>query len=462
MKKSFSILGIFISSVFICFAQEADFKLDSYINPDFKRKELDFNLNSAGNFYKMSDSKNNSLSGDIGLRYDFVSNSEKEQAHTFGSFSGGVGSTSEELSNSRTASTGFIFTREAFQFVKGKTFLEISPRMFVRYNYNKEEKDHYYYGTFNDTSVIAPYYRKNNNLSSNILLKLGIGKGRIEDVGDARQAMFILQELQKKNLLKRILTNDEVNALTEQITLVKNQRYYDYRIQLIDEISTVDSFLVANDFVDKANSALYFTTIYDKWVYGDRDRREAGSYIKGGIAPEYSFSEDRQVYDLVTGLFTGRRKYNYIDSYYGASLYVDYKYEKPLTLTLQSSFNVGLSSGIYKRRNYDNNLYRTNANINYTLGYYPNTRTYVSGGISQLLFWDRMSSDYNGFVENRKDWVTSNTTLSATGYYFLSPQLRLFGRCDVSYRVYSGDYSDNMHDSYPATSFQFGLSYAIF
>ncbi|PXV69088.1 hypothetical protein CLV62_101357 [Dysgonomonas alginatilytica] len=460
MKKALAVLGIFISSVSVCLAQEPDFKLGSYINPDFKRKELDFNLNSAGSFYRMSDSKNNYLSGDLGLRYDLVSNSEKEQAHTFGSFSGGAGSTSGESSNRRTASTGFSLTREAFQFFKKKTFLEISPKVAVSYLYSKEEEDHYYY---NGSGLVAPYYRKDNNFSSNILLKLGIGKGRIEDVGDARQAMFILQELQKKNLLKRVLSNDEVNALTEQITLVKNKRYYDYRIQLIDEISTVDSFLVANDFVDKANSALYFTTIYDKWVYGDRDRRESGSYIKGGIVPEYSFNEDRQVHSFANGIYTGRYRNKNINSYYGAALYVDYRYEKPLTLALQSSFNAGLSSGIYKRRDYENNSsYRTNLNVNYTLGYYPNTRTYVSGGISQLLFWERVSSDYNGFAENKSDWITGITTLTATGYYFLSPQLRLFGRCDVSYREYNWYQGGNTHDSYPATSFQLGLSYAIF
>lgn len=462
MRKALTIFGIFISSVSICFGQELGYKLGSYINPDFKRKELDFSFNSAGNFYKTDYDKNNSLNGGVGLNYFVISNSQKEQARTWGYLSGDAGSSSGEYSNFRSASTRLSFTREAFQFFKINKFIEITPNVNVDYNYSKQEEDNHYYGSYNGTDIVEPYYNKDNNLSSTISLKLGIGKGRIEDVGDARQAMFILQELQKKHLLKKTLNNDEVNALTEQITLVKNQRYYDYRIQLMDEISTVDSFLVANDFVDKANSALYFNVLYDKWMYGDRDRREAGSYIKGGIAPEYWFSDYRERTSFVGSTYMETRRSRDINSSYGAALYVDYRYEKPLNLALQSSFNAGVSSGLYKYRNFDDNFYKTRINASYKLGYYPNTRTYVSGSISQSFEWNKSYYREFGFESKENNASMRNTNFLIDGYYFLSPQLRLFGQCNfsLSYINWGSGYTNQ--DKYPATSFQIGLKYAIF
>lgn len=468
MKKTLTIIGIFISSISICLAQESDYKLGNYVNPDFKRKALDFSLNSAGYFNSTTNSKTNSIGGGLRLDYDLISNSVKEQAHTFGYISGSGTSDDQDYRKNQGAGTQLFFAREAFQFIKNKTFFEISPRVNADYQYSKLNDNSYYYNNYYDSSgEFGTYYNKENNFQSVVTVKLGIGKGRIENVGDARQAMFIIQELQKKNLLKRTLSNDEVNALTEQITLVKNKRYYDYRVQLIDEISKVDSFLVANDFVEKANSALYFTTLYDKWVYGDRDRREAGSYVKGGISPEYMFEEEILDWSFVGDRYTDIGGYHTINSYYGAAAYIDYRYEKPLSLAWQSSFNAGVSSGLYRYRGFDENSYRTNVDVSYKLGYYPNTRTYVSGAVSQIIRWSSQmyhnsDADYN-YSDKRRHAFIRSSNLSAQAYYFLSPQLRLFGQCNFSlaYYDYGADFEPRK-DKYPATSFQIGLTYAIF
>lgn len=463
MNKLFIVFCTFISYTFFCVAQEPDYKLGSYVNPDFKRKELDISFNSVGNFYKTTDSKNNTINGDLGLRYSSISNSEKDQAYTYAYLSGIAGSQSGESDKLRNASTMLNISREAFHFFKSKTFIELSPNIIVTYRYDQENDDNYYNGTVDGTRVMGEYNSKSNYFSSNIRLKLGIGKGRIEDVRDARQAMFVLQELQKKNLLKRTLTNDEVNALTEQITLIKNQRYYDYRVQLIDEISRVDSFLVANNFVDKENSVLYYTSLYDKWMYGDRDMRKAGSYIKGGISPEYEFTDNRGGFSFLSDLSLETYKYLNISSYYGAALYVDYSNEKPLSLAWQSSFNAGVSSGLYKHRRIDDNFYKTRIKLNYTLGYYPNTRTYISGGISCSYDWDRNSYRSNNYsdYEKREFIRYFYSDLNIKGYYFLSPQLRLFGECRFYY--FDQNSARNVYrTNYPATSFQLGITYAVF
>ena len=92
--------------------------------------------------------------------------------------------------------------------------------------------------------------------------KLGLGFGRIEDVTDARQAIYMLEALHKNGVLSRQLSNEEVVALAQKISSEKNKRFFDSRLHKIDEISAVDSFFVASKALSK-NDASYFTALYD-------------------------------------------------------------------------------------------------------------------------------------------------------------------------------------------------------
>ncbi len=454
MKKAFLLFGISIGLSFTGYAQYDDYQLKNYVNPTYKRKALDFEANTSGSFLKTTEMEGSALTGNLNLSFDQVSNSEKVQGYTIITLSGGGSkyNNGSEQKN-RNAAAGINFSHTGFFFKKNKLFMEFSPSVDLGYDYEKDRVSYReeYYTKYADL--------KTNKFATNVNVKLGLGKGRIEDVTDARQAVYILQELQKKNILKRELSEAEIHAFAEQISLIKNKRQFDSRVKLAEEINHVDSFLVANDYIEKANSAIYFTSLYDKWMYGDRDRREAGSYIKGGIRPLFSFTDFRYNLSNIPDHYT---YYNpsYTNTVWGGFVYADYRYEKPVNLKLQSSFRVGLESGLTHYKDRDGNIFQTNFNASYQLGYYLNTRTYFTGRFSQSFLWQRIPK-YMGDDTNHNLISFSNLGLNA--YYYLSPQVRLYGSCSFSYVFERETYDNyNRYDKYPRTSYNLGVSYAFF
>lgn len=464
MKKIYLTTGLLFALVTSSMAQYETYKLDSYVNPNYKRQSLDLNFETAGSAEKTTTSESNGFSGNLGLRYNQIANSEKTQQNTTFTLSGSAETSKNGDARLTSTSTSFSFQKEALYFNEDKKFIEFSPSASLNYSYYMNKSIDEGYLDYTERKS------KNNNFTTDIAFKIGIGKGRIENVTDARQAVYILQNLTNKGIISRHLSDNEINAFAQQIALVKNKRRFDYRIGLIDEITVVDSFLVANNYLDKATGAAYFTSLYDMWLYGARDIRESGSYIKGGIRPSYRFYESRNhydsqyaYYDQTSGGFVSGGSYDrYVNAYstWQGDVYLDYRNEKPIDLKWQRSIYAGLQAGYGRGTEYDRGFWNAEANFSYTLGYYMNTRTYFEGTFSQNLEWTRWNGDDNDSAQNI---LNSRTALTGKGYYYLSPQLRLFGQVNVNYRFDRNmNYNYNFNDKYPQTSFSFGLTYAVF
>ena len=73
----------------------------------------------------------------------------------------------------------------------------------------------------------------------NFTPSIGWGIGRIENVTDARQAIYILEDFKKNGILSRDLTKDELFEFAQLISTVKNKRFLDSRLHRIDEITTM-------------------------------------------------------------------------------------------------------------------------------------------------------------------------------------------------------------------------------
>lgn len=105
----------------------------------------------------------------------------------------------------------------------------------------------------------------------------------------------------------------------------------------------------------------------------------------------------------------------------------------------------------------DDGSINSSIQASYALSYYMNTRTYVQGKVSQSLTWDRYSGN------PKQDILFSYTYVGVNAYYYLSPQLRLFGSVGLDYQFQRyTQHNDNLHDKYPHTTFNFGLTYALF
>ena len=454
--KNLLLLFVFFIPI-SAFAQYENYKLEDYVNPDYKRQELDFKFNLGGDIssWKQQNrgwdyiwSRNNeSIAGNANIAYHKWKNSLEFQGLTAisSSISGAYDNKEEDNSaiKSNDIRASIDFSHTGLYYSNDKKFIEFSPYA------------GFIYQDMNDKDKNSDYQLKTewDNLNIHVGFRIGIGKGRIEYVEDARQAVYILQDLQEKGLLKKILTDDEVNAFARQMTSVKMKRQFDSRIRLIEEISAVDSFLVANGYIDNTHSAPYFTSLYDNWMYAGLIRRQSGSRFSVGLRPGYYYSQNKHKQNY-TPLREGLANHDYknYNSDIRGALYADYKYEKPENLYWQRSAEISADVNLGKVRNNDSNNLESQLYGAYSIGYYPNSRTSISGGVSEYLYYN----NYNNFI-------STVTSLGIDIYYYLSPQLRISGDCGLSYnfsRYVDDNY--NMYNKYPNISFGASLTYSIF
>lgn len=459
MKRLFFSLLTLMPITFL--AQTSDYKLDSYINPDYKRKELDFTFDGAANIssdkakfnsgyeYLNYESETQFFSGNLISRFYQVANSVKKQAtrnirlSTSGNYSNKNDIDNKDDIKYKNLGLDLSFGQYGDYFGKDKRFIEFSPNASFGYRYTLD--DEYEYG-----SSIVEMTSKSTFINTSF--QIGVGKGRIEQVGDARLAMYILSDLSKKALLIKTLSPDEVNKLAQQITSVKNKRQFDSRIRLIEEISTVDSFLIANGYVENNKGASFYTALYDNWLYAGLFERAAGSRFAVGLSPMYYWTRSKTDFEL-SDYYPNSNNY-YSNANIGA--YVSYRYEKPANLYLQHSVVASIKGNWGKYRNADDNYLSPYINGEYRLGYYPNSRTHLQGS---CFFnyesihegdWDRYSI-YSGLRENI--------------YYYLSPQLRINVSTALTFQYYNdnNDLLDRIHrNKYPNFSFEAGLQYSFF
>lgn len=447
MKAKVGLLFIFLMAAVYCYGQYKSYKLGDYKNPDYKRKSLDVNLNSSGNFSKNTNETNNVMKGNLGFSFNQIRNSRRVQDKTNISLTTDAGINRQNNGNEqklRSFGTALSLNQKAHYYIVDEKFIEVSPVGNVGYNHNKN-KD-------NSTDYLYQYRK---NFSSDISVDLGTGNGRIENVTDARQAVYILSELQGKGYLKRELTHEEVDDFARKIAVIKNKRQYDARNKLIDEITNINKYLVENGYVEEDNTAEYFLSLNDNWQYGDKDERLSGSRFKFGITPSFNFYDKNLSYE--DNYFSKQKS---VDSRWGGGLYLDFTNEKPLNLKWQRSFNIGARSEFYRWRTRECNELLTQIYMSFAMGCYVSTRTYVEGNIAQNIYWNKTPETD---VLDKKNTLSNNTKMSLKGYYYISAQVRLYGEFNLSYDFYRVmEQNSNWHDRYPASKFQLGLEFAIF
>ena len=450
MKKTF-ITGFIYSFFFGVIslstsAQEYKYDISKYYTPDIVRNQLDLSFNTNNSF-------NNST-----YKSDSTQSSKSSQSN--GTFSPNFTS----YTNTRKRLTLFQLNGQFnWNYSMNKNFNIINPST----DFNSQDnltlnyQSHFYnssnqffslginsnfHTTIDNNSTennSVPIKGFNRDYSLGIVPTLGIGTGRIEQVEDARQAIYILDDFSKKGVLTRHLTDTEIFELSQLISRVKNKRFLDYRLHLIDEITTVDSFFVSNKLLDKSG-APYFTSLYDNWQYGALFSRKSGHSFEITVTPSYNWDYVND--STALSYYRSRINQNSING----GLALTYTFEKPVNLNWQHSFSASLKgiTSLYNSADNGNGnylvLYNTigaqtgvgfssiGLNGRYTLGFYPNTRTNLSISLSQNVqsTWPKQL-DYNSPSLNKE--LYSNTNVGFNGYYYISPQLRLTIGANIGY-----------------------------
>jgi hypothetical protein len=404
------LLFSFIAS--FVFAQFENFDLSKYKLPEIKRQQLDFHFNSNGDKLKRfaviseldTTYKRNELNFNVNSHVNYKMYKNTLGSQITGNFE--VGGTYQKTDNSgyqiytdkEIYQTEFAnLTLDWKEFNKNNWFLNFSPDLSGSY--------------MNDNSISQNRKRKSYILNSSV--GLGIGKGRIEQVQDFRQAVLIISELKKRDCLAKDISESEMYEFADLISQLKNQRIFDARKRKETDLMALNSFLKEKGLIDKIDIS-YFTGLEDLWSYGGLQVRESGNQIQFLVTPNY------YLYNYAVDLNDAteeKERLNY-------NLFFVSK--KPLSIKWQRDFVVGLQHIFTKniRNRYNSilplpNFFNSTAYVNGKVGYYPNTRTYISCSADLSL----TNFSYSEIWKDSSNTFTAS--VSSYGYYYISERLRL-------------------------------------
>jgi hypothetical protein len=283
---------------------------------------------------------------------------------------------------------------------------------------------------------------------TNASVGIGGGKGRIEQVQDFRHAILLLEELEKRDVSNRNISETEMIELSSLISQLKNKRFFDSRKQKEAELIALDSFLIDKGIVNE-KSIQYFTGLEDIWVFGGLHIRESGKQVLFSIVPGYSFDKNLEDDE------------NNINENILMNYNLSFVSKNPISIKWQSDYRLGLYHEYLKRLQQQNsNLgeksYESRALINGEFGYYPNTRTNFSLSSTVAL------SNIGDEEILDKEKYGAHLQISTTGYYYISEKLR----AGYSVSFYTSKYGifNNVLDNtyYKTLYYSFNLNYAIF
>ena len=433
MKRIVFILLVFSFVTFTKAQTSGEYDLSEYALPDLELQTLDFKFGLGGNGsgqqynpdYEIGNNDYYHQSHGLSLQSDYslYRNNRKQQLNLEAGFSlgGGVNKRSENdklLFKERHFGPSLSLRLNSRFYLNDKLFYGADPELRTNYNIHKEKSR-------NDDGDLL---EDNINRSYvDILLPLKVGVGRIENVTDARQAIFILEALKDNGHLSRTASKDEITAFAGLISETRNLRFFDNRIQKMKELEALDSYLKENGFAE-GNHISYFTTLMDYWNYGRPVPMGAGNRFSLVVAPGYRIYNS--VSDEPGTLVDDKSRTTYKSLQAG----MKFGHTKPYGLHWHHFFSFEAFAGWLK---YDSGhpddpgspiREQSHPNLQihhvHSLNYYMNTRTTVRLGydISYTHFIDD-SQPENDVLSTSGDVVSGNISLDA--YYYISPKLRL-------------------------------------
>ena len=448
-------------------AQNNTFKLSDYKNPDYlyQAMDLQFGLNSGMFLNKNSNASNSSaasLNSQILASYSRVANSPKSQAEGHISINGGIGSTTSKykpensISYEKSQNKSFshlegINIEGVKRFYNEKqNYFEANIALTTSNQNNSQENKTYSTGTWTNQNESSGKY-----FSSALAGSLLLGKGRIEQVQDARLALYLLDDLHTLNRAKRTATDEDIISLAQLITSLKYKRFFDSRLQKIAEIEAIDS-LMQNKNIALSPDAAYFTSLNDNWDFANNPVRYSGNRLftgfEGSWGYDYTYNFAKYQPDDISGEKTLK------GNSAGVYLVMGLAHENPKTIRWQNSarFKAGIgirqSSETEKEINditqdtessaYADAVPSVKVSADYGFGYYPNSRTWLTFNWWLLSGWDKEMSGKN--KAEKTDLQNSFYTYTGPqfrAYFYLSEKLRLNltfnGEVRINYAKYT-------------------------
>lgn len=261
----------------------------------------------------------------------------------------------------------------------------------------------------------------------------GIGTGRLENITDMQNALWLNKTLEESSDLSRKLTPEELNELGKSITRGNNTRVLDARRKTQFVLRTVDGFLQSKGLISKTDIN-YFTRLNDIIFFAFNNSRLSGTekFIR--------FTPDIWGNNSMSNSTSTNNKLTIKPQTKSALVTIGFNTYKPLNLTHQINYGgaVKLNYTDYTstRTEYlggvlqpvlklHNTVKQAGVDLFFTHAIYPNTRTIVSLTAETELGWQDDNMPDNSFYEK--------TGINANFDYFISYHTRLFINAGISH-----------------------------
>jgi hypothetical protein len=399
-------------------------------------RAINLNANGGSNFNKTElvpgKYKAHSSSGGAGVSLYTVKSTDKILLTTSGSilsnfsFNKSENTSNTQKNRSFSAATQFSILNKWFS---KKLFTELGADISGNNYANK------------NTSSAVTAISKNKQIGYSLALNTGIGKGRLENITDMQNALWLNKALTEADRLSKSLTADELYELGRSITKASNTRILDSRKRTQFMLETVDTYLQSKGLISK-NDIAYFSNLNDILFFAFNNTRLAGSEKFIRFTPSISGAHNNSIQSnpvdkyeqtpiLKSALLSiGLSNYKPVSlkhqNNYGASVKLNY-----LSYTSTDKyFNAGI---LVSEFNYETKIKQAGVNLFYQHSFYPNTRTVVNINL-------QTEAGYQD-VEQEEDFYGA-ANLSGNFNYFISYRTRLSIDVGAAYRknIYDFNY----------------------
>jgi hypothetical protein len=283
------------------------------------------------------------------------------------------------------------------------------------------------------TNTVTTMVSKRNQIEYSLATNTGIGTGRLENITDMQNALWLTKALEASGSISHTLSAAELNELGRTITKANNTRVLDGRKRTQFVLATVDNFFQQKGLVGKTDIS-YFSNLNDILFFAFNTQRLSGTekYIRftPAIAGYYynntqnsNIDKDKQRTDVKSlALSIGFNKYapkNLIhQNNYGAALKLSYD-------DIDFAYRFFTSGIITSELTGISTLKKAAVDLFFEHAIYPNTRTIINFNLQTQGGYQALNKQTDFFGQ---------VSLSGSLSYFISYRTRLNCNLGTIYR----------------------------
>ena len=424
--------------------QKFKYRIDHY-------RAVDLNLNGNGYFDQSNlaggNISNRSSSGNLGAAWYSIKSTDRILLATTARFGVAFSGAKSNGTSSENSNTGFAvspYVSVLNKWYRKNMFTELGATGSSNNRYDKFAQT----GS-PDSKYKAGYY--------DFAISIGIGKGRLENITDMQNALWLYKELQEAKLLSRSLSEEELLQLGQTITQGNNTRVLDTRRRTQFILKTADDYFQTKALLQKTDIN-YFSRLNDILFFAVNNQRSAGTekYIR--FISSVNGDSRKRNYNLADKDEQKNANWSLVFSA-GFGKYV------PVSLTHQNNYGASIQLAAFSKEFTDKvftggtitsetkvkgALKQAGVNVFYQHAIYPNTRTII-------LFDLQSQAGYQHFGDESQ--LYGNVKALATMSYFISYRTRLIAIAGAYWQ--RNMYQPNQYFTLLPTGFSLNTSFGL-